>query len=515
MLIALGLLGAALTACTQSEAPSNANPGWRSRAGGRPGSRRDADARDSRGRLHLHTATDLAARGDAIPGRRSRTGSDSPTRHGDARACPDAPAGAHSDASSCAHDDADPLPAPTARPAATTAPTPTTRPTPTATPLPTATPAPTVEPCREPYESLIVSGPSGPAPPQDGDRVFRSLTVHPLDADIVFLGTERNGFMRSLDGGLTWTRHRQGLWGGPTGYDEVWDIDISPTDPSVMMAGVVGSPGPPTGPDTAAGLYKSTDGGDTWVQLNCGFTTSRVVSIRIDPTDPDVAVAGLEGGVPSYTGGENEYWGGGIFRTEDGGTNWQRVDIGPDDDRNGFLILRLLQTDPPTLMTFAIGNELSQSIGFIRSTDMGRTWELFADEFRNREINNFAVSSDGQVIYADEGDTYSGWISRDGGDTWTQSAIIQVNGPLAVSPADPNLVIFASSDDLRRSTNGLATFQVVLNPAATIREIVFAPSAPNVVYAETDGYLLYRSDDTGLTWRLLVNGRDEVLNAQP
>ena len=50
---------------------------------------------------------------------------------------------------------------------------------------------------------------------------------------------------------------------------------------------------------------------------------------------------------------------------------------------------------------------------------------------------------------------------------------------------------------------------------SAIRDIVFAPSNPSVVYAETDGYILYRSDDAGLTWRLLVKGREQVLNAQP
>ena len=52
-----------------------------------------------------------------------------------------------------------------------------------------------------------------------------------------------------------------------------------------------------------------------------------------------------------------------------------------------------------------------------------------------------------------------------------------------------------------------------MNTHTPIREIVFAPSDPNIVYAETDGYLLRRSDAAGLTWRLLVNIRDDVLNA--
>ena len=76
-------------------------------------------------------------------------------------------------------------------------------------------------------------------------------------------------------------------------------------------------------------------------------------------------------------------------------------------------------------------------------------------------------------------------------------------------------MIFGSSDDLRRSTDGLISIKVVMSDVGTIREIVFSSSNPNVVYAETNGYVLYRSDDAGLTWRLLVNGREEVLNVQP
>ena len=160
-------------------------------------------------------------------------------------------------------------------------------------------------------------------------------------------------------------------------------------------------------------------------------------------------------------------------------------------------------------------DDLRDNLGFMRSNDMGRSWELFGPELRNRFINNFDVSSNGQVIYASERDVYFGWISRDGGETWTRSDEHQVNGPIAVSPVNPDLVLFASFGDVRRSTNGLRTVQVVMRPPNSVREIVFALSDPNIVYAETDGYLLYRSDNAGLTWRLVVNVRDEVLNVQP
>ena len=418
-------------------------------------------------------------------------------------------------------------------PAATLAPptptlvpaTPTrTLPTPTFfVPIPTSTaPAPVVPPtplpesCTDVHETPIISGPSGPAGP-DRDSVFRSLTVHPTDPAVVVLGTERNGFVRSDDGGLTWTRLRAGLRSDPGSYPEVWDIDISPSDPSVMMAATLDSPGPilGTAPTVHAGIYRSTDGGQSWTQLNCGFTTSRATSVRFHPDDPAVAVVGLEGGEASYSGSYGGYYPGGIFRTEDAGTSWQRVEVGENDERNGFTVMTVVPTTPPTFITFGMNyDDLTQNLGFIRSADIGKTWQFFGDELRNRRISSFTVSSDGQTMYANEDGTYFGWISHDAGETWSRSAVVQVTGPIAVSPDDPNLVIFGSPGELRRSTDGLQNISVVATVDVTFREIVFAPSRPSTVYAEADGYILYRSDDSGATWRLVASVRDDVLNVQ-
>ena len=424
------------------------------------------------------------------------------------------------------------IPEPTRRPEPVSSdPTPTTEPTqqPTSIPTPAHTPTPKPEPtisptatpaieaCRVAYPTPIVPGPSVPNEPQDGDRVFRSLTVHPSDPNTVLLGTERNGFMLSEDGGVTWARLRAGLRSSDQVYSEIWDIDYSASNPDVIMAATLDSPGPAYGPGVYAGLYRSTDGGQSWTQLNCGFLTSRVVSVQIDPSDPEVVVVGLEGGFPSFTGpGANQYYPGGIFRTEDGGQNWARVSIDPNDGKNGYVVMRMTQGNQPQLITFGSNfDDPSENLGFLRSNDMGLSWEFFAPDFRTRQVGDFDLSADGQTIYVNEGGTYFGWVSRDAGKTWNRGPILQVNGPIAVSPSDPNLVIFGSPGDIRRSTDGLAPMKVVMTSPETIREIVFSQSNPNVVYAEADGYILYRSDDSGLSWRLLVKGRDEVLNAQP
>ena len=72
---------------------------------------------------------------------------------------------------------------------------------------------------------------------------------------------------------------------------------------------------------------------------NCGFETSQVISIRIDPNNPDVAIAVLEGGAPSFTGqGSDKYYPSVLYCTEDGGENWARVEGIDGTERNGYWV---------------------------------------------------------------------------------------------------------------------------------------------------------------------------------
>ena len=374
----------------------------------------------------------------------------------------------------------------------------------------------------------IITGPLAPEPDNgpDNDSVFRSLTVHPTDPNVVLMGTERNGFVRSTDGGVTWTRHRLGLrWFGNETYPEIWDIAYAPSNPSVVYAATLDSPGPVVGdvPSAMGGIYKSRDGGETWSRANCGLSTSRITSIRVHPANPDVVAAGLEGGEASFShstvGG---YYEGGLFRTVDGGDSWAKVSVGENDGRNGFW---RMEARGGTLFTFGFNYyDPSDNLGFLRSDDVGATWApLTGGQLTPLLITSFDVSSDGQVIYANERDTFFHWVSRDGGSTWSQTAIDQANGPLSVSPADPNMLVFASQNRLLRSTDGLATWTEVAaapQPPGHMREapfhdIVFAPSDPNIVYAATEGYLVYKSTDAGATWTLMKNVRADVLNVQP
>ena len=188
----------------------------------------------------------------------------------------------------------------------------------------------------------VIPGPSEPGE-ADRDSVFRSLSVHPTDADIVWVGSERNGILKSTDGGTTWTRQRSGLRHTNGLYPEVWDIAVSTSDPDILLAATLDSPGPVTGdyPSSIAGVYKSTDGGENWVRKNCGIESSRVNSVRFDPADPNIVVAGVEGGTPSFTSLADQYSAGGLYRSTDGGENWTEIAIDANDGRNGFWHLKV------------------------------------------------------------------------------------------------------------------------------------------------------------------------------
>ncbi|MFC1477845.1 WD40/YVTN/BNR-like repeat-containing protein [Candidatus Margulisiibacteriota bacterium] len=360
----------------------------------------------------------------------------------------------------------------------------------------------------------IISGPSGPSG-ADIDNPFRSLTVHPTDPDTIIMGTERNGFVKSTDGGSTWDRYRYGLRHTDDGYPEIWDIAISSSNPSIILAATLDSPGPVTGnyPSSIAGVYKSTDGGQTWARKNRGLTSSRITSVRFHPSNPDTAVIGVEGGEPTFVQLAGHYYGGGIYKTADGGETWSRITLGTNDDRNGFWHMKVRDTNPASYFTFAMNYyNRNESIGFLKSLDFGTSWSGFGTSLKTLLIDHFDISNDGQIIYTNQRDTYKLHKSTDGGNTWATTSINQANGPVAISPADQNIVIYCGSTKIYRSVDGLLSFTLILSADNSFTEVVFAPSNPDIVYAVTTGYILYKSTDGGASFSLIKNIRTEVLN---
>lgn len=354
----------------------------------------------------------------------------------------------------------------------------------------------------------IIPGPTGPGG-GDYDQVFRSLDVDPDDPDVVYMGTERNGIVKTRDGGVTWRRLRRGMRHIAAGYPEVWDIAVSPSDPRIVIAATADSPGPVAGdyPSGAACVYRSTDGGGTWTRSNCGLTNSYALCVRFNPGDPTVIVLGIGAGKATFTALLGRPFDGALMRSTDGGTSWNPAAAPAGTDQNVFWILRSYGSDIAGFITFGLCLEdTSRNLGFLRSEDGGRTWSAFAPPLRTRRITAFDVSDDGRTLYAVERDAFCVRKSIDGGSSWNTLAV-PANGPVKMSPSDPSTVLFCDGEKAYRSVNGLQSSDLVLTEMGRIDDVEFAPSKPSTVYLATQGYGFYRSMDSGASWSHMISLR--------
>jgi hypothetical protein len=368
--------------------------------------------------------------------------------------------------------------------------------------------------------ATLTSGPAGPNSAHgDNDTMFRGFLVDPVDPDVLYLGTERNGIVRSPDGGATWTRLRQGLRWNDVGYPEIWSLTMNPADRRSLFAATTDSPGPLTGsyPSANAGLYRSPNSGETWSRSNCGLSNAKASFVLYVPTaanDGQTLVASVQAGAPSFPNPPAAYYTGGLFRSTDGGSAWTRAAApAAADSMEYWQIL----ARGPRLITFAFRDaDISKNVGFLQSLDGGASWTPFASPVRVKRYYTWDASASGDTLLAAQLDGFTIDRSLDGGATWTA---LQMDGTLgavsrvAISPADSRLVLYSTGQlKLLRSTDGLATRAVVLTTTDPVQVIAFAPSNPATVYAVTRGYLVYRSLDGGATWTLRRNVRADVLN---
>jgi photosystem II stability/assembly factor-like uncharacterized protein len=362
----------------------------------------------------------------------------------------------------------------------------------------------------------IISGPSGPEHEGDHDNPFRSLTVHPNNSDIIIVGTERNGFLKSEDGGNTWFRLRYGIRHDYRGYPEIYDISYVNSNPEMIYAAFVEGPGPVAGnyPTSNAGVYKSTDSGQTWSRKNCGLNNGCVTCVHV--LSENNIVIGIRGGSTTFTGFDvsGQYFDGGIYRTTNGGTQWSRVNIVENDNLNDYMIIRSAKNNPQLMYSYGFNSEdTSTNVGFIKSNDGGESWTQIAPSLKDKNVSYFDISSDGNTIYA----TSSYYIhkSTDAGDTWSEYSIQSWGYALDVFPDDSNRVLYSTISGVFLSTDGLSSNKQVLtleNPENHISDIVVSESDSNICYIITVGYDFYKSTDTGASFTKIINLRDEVLN---
>lgn len=349
------------------------------------------------------------------------------------------------------------------------------------------------------------------------DGIFHSLAVSPSNPDIVYVGTETNAIFKSLDGGSNWKWLRQGILHNQRAYPEVYDIIIHPNNEQLLYAALTNGPNTPEF-EQAAGVYRSTDAGQSWERIINGLENVSIDSLTFDHSNPSLVYVGTNGEEPTNHLAEGMKIPGGLYRSTTQAEKWLPLDLPAkaQDSRferivaNGNCIISngLRFTGKDSKAGPRMPNPQT-AIGLIKSTDGGNSWINITPN--NTFAYYFDATPDCQTIYLtdDQGRAY---ISTDGGQTWKQSGVY-AGGVIKISPFDKNTVFFASGNKLHKSTNGLQSANQVYEVSSghNIEDIEFS-SDPNIIYLAGDGYRVYRSDNAGASFTQIANLREFINN---
>jgi photosystem II stability/assembly factor-like uncharacterized protein len=298
-----------------------------------------------------------------------------------------------------------------------------------------------------------------------GNRVSAVVGV-PGDANVYYIGAASGGIFKSEDGGVSWI---------PIFDDQpaqsIGALAVAPSDANVVWAGT-GEAFIRSNVSIGNGVYRSTDGGASWSHLGLE-ETGRIGRIVVDPRDPDVAFVAALG---HLYGAQQDR---GVYRTTDGGESWERVLF--VDENTGAVDLAMNPANPRILFAatwqmqmWTWGRESGgPGSGLWKSTDGGKTWTRLEARGLPRgtmgKIGLGVTPDDPDRVYAlietnsnrayDELDEHEGvlWRSADGGGTWemvnadhtlAQRPLYYTR--LAVAPDDRDEIHFMST---RHSTS--------------------------------------------------------------
>ena len=254
--------------------------------------------------------------------------------------------------------------------------------------------------------------------PFRGGRVA-SVTGVTGGGNVFYFGAVDGGVWKTTDAGVTWAP----IFDGQP-IASIGAIAVAPSNPNVLYAGT-GESDIRSALSSGDGVYKSTDGGQTW--KNTGLRETRQISrIVIDPKNPDIVYVGALG----HAYGPNAERG--VFKSTDGGTTWTHVldkgsNIGVSDlaiaiASPNILFAGTWNAHRPPWSTYPPINGPGGAI--YRSTDSGATWtQLTGNGLPEGDWGRVgvAVSPDGKRVYAllDAGKHSGLYRSDDGGNTWT------------------------------------------------------------------------------------------------
>ncbi|HEU4371808.1 MAG TPA: glycosyl hydrolase [Methylomirabilota bacterium] len=345
--------------------------------------------------------------------------------------------------------------------------------------------------------------------PHRGGRVV-AVAGHPTEAMTFYFGACAGGVWKTTDGGTYWENISDGFFETAA----VGALAVAASDPNVVYAGT-GEACIRGNVSHGDGVYRSTDGGRTWV--NRGLRDTRHIGrVRVHPADPDLVYVAALG----HAWGPNRERG--VFRSRDGGAGWEPVLF--KSERAGAIDLSMDPHNPRVLFAAvwqAQRTPWSMSSGgpdssLWKSTDGGDTW---TDISRNPglprgvlgRIGVVVSPADGRRVYAVvEADDGALFRSDDGGDTWQRgSEEPGLRGRpwyymhVFADPGDADTV-WVADYSLWKSLDGGKTFGEVATPHGDNHDLWIDPADPRRMIEGNDGGSCV-SFNGGQSWSTIYN----------
>ncbi|HEY9361799.1 MAG TPA: hypothetical protein VIQ00_00955 [Chitinophagaceae bacterium] len=353
-----------------------------------------------------------------------------------------------------------------------------------------------------------------------------AVSVAPSDENIVYVGEGENtlrgnvsegleGMWRSDDAGRTW--RNIGLKDGR----HIIRILIHPRNPDIVWAAVIGHL---FGPNQERGVYKTTDGGKSWKRVLFVNDQTGASDLVMEPGNPNTLYAGMWRVLRTPYSMESGGAGSGLWKSTDGGETWKDITAnkGLPKDTWGIVGVAVAQSNPDKIYSI-IENAKG---GMYASNDGGETWALTSSDNNIRQrawyySKVFVDPKNENLVYAPN---VNFMRSRDGGKTF--QSVRTPHGDhhdLWIDPEDGNRMIVADDGGAQISFNGGDTWSTYMNqPTAQIYRVTTDNSFPyRILGAQQDNSTIrikhrtYGSAITEEDWESTAGAESGYVVADP
>jgi photosystem II stability/assembly factor-like uncharacterized protein len=317
-----------------------------------------------------------------------------------------------------------------------------------------------------------------------GSASVGAIAVAPSDPNVVYVGmgsvdirgntSAGDGVYRSDDAGETW-RHV-----GLPEAGQIGRVRVHPEDPDLVYVAALGHA---FGPNPERGVYRSTDGGQSWEKVLPGGETVGAVDLVMDPTNPRILYA-------STWRAERKPWtmisggaGSGLWKSADGGDSWVELTEGLPEPPRGKIGIAVSPARPERVWALV---EHETDWGLYRSDDAGAHFERVSDD-RNLIQRAWYYTH----VYADPKDPQTVWVtnvqlwrSDDGGRTFENVPVPHAdNHDLWIHPNEPRIMINGNDGGANVSYDGGESWSTQANqPTAEMYRVTVDGGFPYRIY---------------------------------